>query len=212
MLTQKLLGAAGGPAELLLTYDQIVSSATETITIPETSQVGDLAILVDTPLGSSVPTLVIPSGWSSVYNFLGSASSNVRASFSYRVLTSGEPGSSITGMTGTVANRKSIMVFRPNKPIAGVTGGGGTGTVTNGTPSAQTITSSSQSPPALAIGVALSSGTVVITADTMTIVATDVTTRSLLYAIMNTTTSNHTFSSTDAGFNNTLAGCYFAVT
>ena len=186
---------------------------------------GDIAILIDTPQGNSStpPTLVIPAGWTSVYDFSGNSTTNyARASFSYKVLANSDLGASFTGMvslTGTPwGGRKTVLFFRGSNSTGGqittVTGGGGTGTHTTVDPAAQTIDVSALSPVVLTVGVAQTSGTANATSLTMSVVSTNTTTRQVLYSIMPTTASiaNSIFDMGDTGNGNLLAGCYFQLT
>ena len=79
-------------------------SLAATITISANTQVGDIAVLFDT---STNTTDVTPSGWTSIN---GATTTGIRTNISYKVLTSGDPGSTITGMAGTT--RKTMVVFR----------------------------------------------------------------------------------------------------
>lgn len=195
-----------------LSYLTVAHANVAGITIPSTAQPGDLAVLVDTPIGSVNPTLVIPAGFTSVYDFNGSASSNLRASFSGKILATGDPGASITGMTGNVASRKSVMIFRPNsRPFSVLTGGGGTGTITDGDPAARTIALANLPIPIVAIGVSFASAAVDVSSSQMTVLATDVATRSLLYSVLRNNATDQQFDASDVGVNNTLAGCYFTL-
>jgi hypothetical protein len=84
-----------------------VASATSTtgsITIPATTQVGDIVILADT---STTVTDTLPSGFTSIS---GVTTTGIRTNISYRVLTAGQPGSTISGMAGTT--RKVLLSFR----------------------------------------------------------------------------------------------------
>lgn len=87
MRSHALRAAAGnaGGSGISLTYDQITSANSTSITVPASADVGDLAILIDTPLTTS--TLVIPSGWTSAYEYFLSGPFSSRtyyAVFSYK--------------------------------------------------------------------------------------------------------------------------------
>jgi hypothetical protein len=81
-----------------------VTAGTTTIVITATAQVGDIAVLFDT---STTTTDVTPSGWTSIN---GATTTGIRTNISYRILTSGDAGSTITGMAGTT--RKVMLLFR----------------------------------------------------------------------------------------------------
>ena len=85
-------------------FVQSVTTLTSTIVIPATALVGDIAVLFDM---STTITNTVPSGWTSIS---GVAATGIRTNISYRVLTSGQPGATISGMAGTT--RKIMMLFR----------------------------------------------------------------------------------------------------
>jgi hypothetical protein len=194
----------------MLSYVTVAHANTANITIPAAAMPGDFAVLVDTPIGAGAPTLVIPSGFTSVYDFSGSATSNLRASFSGKILVAADPGASITGMTGASASRKSVLIFRPTtQPFSVFSGGGGTGAFTDGDPAEQTITLTGLAVPIIAVGVNLSTGTSDLSSSQMTVLATDSGSRSLVYSILRSNATNQLFNASDLGVNNLLAGCYF---
>jgi len=80
------------------------SSQGSTVQIPSTARAGDIAILFDNSLTT---TNTIPSGWTSI---AGGTTTGIRTNVSRKILTSGEVGSTITGMAGTT--RKLVLVFR----------------------------------------------------------------------------------------------------
>lgn len=84
------------------------------ITIPSTSQVGDLCIIhnqAGVALGTCTP--VTPAGFTNVVNTGGSdGSQNQRMMVSYKVLVSGDPGSTVSGMTQGPPTAR-LMIFRP---------------------------------------------------------------------------------------------------
>jgi hypothetical protein len=96
------------------------STANSTIVIPATAAVGDIAILFDRQ-NSTSSTQVTPSGWTQITTALSAAAApnQIRTTISYRILTAGQPGSTITGQ-GSVA-RKTIVVYRPSVPITTAT-------------------------------------------------------------------------------------------
>lgn len=91
----------------LLSY---ATSETGTIVIPAAAQAGDLAVLLDfTAKSSGTVTGVLPSGWTQ----LKYVSPNTYWKYytSYKILTSEEPGSTLTGMDDTY-DSKVMFVFR----------------------------------------------------------------------------------------------------
>lgn len=101
-----------------LAYAASATSSAATITIPATAQAGDLAVLFDLARDIvSTPTLVTPSGWTTISDLTGGRGAAV---LSYKILAAGEPGSTITGMDGNSADAKSLVVFRATPTLAGV--------------------------------------------------------------------------------------------
>ncbi|CAB4137025.1 hypothetical protein UFOVP322_1 [uncultured Caudovirales phage] len=96
------------------------STSNATITIPATAQAGDIAILFDRQ-NSTSSTQVTPSGWTQITTALSAAATpnQLRITISYRILTAGQPGTSVTGQ-GTTA-RKTMVVYRPSSPITTAT-------------------------------------------------------------------------------------------
>jgi hypothetical protein len=102
-----------------------------TITIPATAAVGDIAILFDRQNTPSAG-FVTPTGWTTIATRFVSTN---KVNISYKVLTAGDPGLTITGQ-GTTA-RKIMAVYRPSQPINSVTvvtnsQGGNTSATTTG--------------------------------------------------------------------------------
>lgn len=126
------------------------STGTTTIAIPSSAAEGDLAVLFDVAKSATWPSLVTPSGWTSISSrstFLQFYAFNL----SYKVLSASDPGATITGMPGSEYAYKQMLIFRasPAGITATVENVGNQGT--SGNPSAQTI--SAQTPyPYLVIG------------------------------------------------------------
>ena len=121
-----------------------------TIAIPSSAAEGDLAVLLDVAKSATQPTIVTPSGWTSI----SSRSTSLQFyafNLSYKVLSASDPGATITGMSGTTYALKQMLIFRasPAGITATVENVGNQGT--SGNPSEQTI--SAQTPyPYLVIG------------------------------------------------------------
>jgi len=118
-------------------YRSHATSSSSTITIPSAAKSGDLAVLMDY---STSTTDTTPSGFTQINT---STTTDIRVSSSYKVLVSGDPGTSITGMAGTT--RKILLVFSPNKPIATVTATSTGSEATVNNPVAQTLSLASTS-------------------------------------------------------------------
>jgi len=93
-------------------HQATATSTASTITIPATAQAGDVAILFD---NSTTVTDTIPTNWDSIAKV---TTTGIRQNVSYKILASGEPGTTITGMAGTT--RKVMLVYRPNVAASGV--------------------------------------------------------------------------------------------
>lgn len=92
-----------------ISFQASATSTATTITVPATAAEGDIAILFDT---STTVTNTFPSGWTSI---LGRTTTGLRTNISYKILASGDPSSSITGIAG--AARKVMLVYRTDVPI-----------------------------------------------------------------------------------------------
>lgn len=97
------------------------------ITIPASAQAGDVAILADGAANTTatIPTSVTPTGWtlanSESYSYTGYDS--IRTNVSYKVLDAGDPGASISGMTGGSTSQKAMVVFRPDVSLTALVAG-----------------------------------------------------------------------------------------
>lgn len=116
------------PALEVVYQTSVASTSSGNITIPAGAQVGDICVLMDWVVDDSAyPTSIVPTGFTSVVNEL---TNYARITNSYRVLTAGEPGSTITGLTprsGHGHTKKIMTIVRPVKAISTitVTSGGG---------------------------------------------------------------------------------------
>lgn len=88
------------------------TSIFDTIVIPANSQVGDIALLGDF-VGNLFVTVtrLSPSGWTQLAS--NGSLSRTGLTVSYKILTSGQPGSTITGQNGFI-NSKVMLIFRLN--------------------------------------------------------------------------------------------------
>lgn len=133
-----------------------VYSDAATVTIPSAAAVGDIAVLFDNAVlfGGPAPASVVPSGWTSVIDTGGTVS---RVISSYKLLVGGDPGTTITGMTGGSFQSKSILVFRKTVTATAVSAFSAAGQVTSGDPTAQVVTSSGGVVPIIVIATYYSS-------------------------------------------------------
>lgn len=152
MLAQMLRRHA--PPKVSLSYRTSATSTSSSITIPSGAEVGDIAVLFDFAGSSNttIPTSVVPSGFTSASNKSSSTTAGTRAIVSYKKLVSGDPGASITGMNGGLFNTKRILIFSPSSPISTIMLGDVQETITDSAPAEQTV--SSDDPPYLVIGAA----------------------------------------------------------
>jgi hypothetical protein len=114
-------------------------ATTTTIAIPAYAMTDDYAILFDR---STTVTDVTPSGWISISK---ASTSGIRSNISYKKLTSGDLGTTITGMAGTV--RKTLVIVRPNAPVSSVSLSTPAAQATTAAPTNQTISMSGQTQP-----------------------------------------------------------------
>jgi hypothetical protein len=146
----------GGPSSL--TFVTTATADATSINVPSgpTAAAGDLAILMDLQSGPSAATTVNPSGWDEIVN---STTTGLRSICSWKILTGGDLGASVTGMTasgGVVA--KMILVVRPNSPITAVSELSVNQQSTSADPTLQTITASNGPAPLIIIGTFRGSG------------------------------------------------------
>lgn len=151
------LGAASG---FSLTFITDAQASTTSITIPAASAVGDLAVLMDYggDFGSTVPSSVTPTNWTSIATTsLGGIAGSTRVNMSYRVLTAGNPGSSVSGQSSSP--EKVMLIFRPSTPIVAVTPVLYTSTTSAaGTPASITVNPSAETVPVIVFGVSATGG------------------------------------------------------
>lgn len=108
------------------------ATGTTSVVIPASAAIGDIAVLWDF---SATNTQVNPSGWTPI---VSSGTTSTRITASYKVLVSGDPGSTITGQSGTT--RKTVLIFRRSSAIGNITLSTPNSQATSAAPSSQTIT------------------------------------------------------------------------
>ena len=200
-----------------ITFHASATADATTITIPATVQDGDFAVLFDFAGGSSAPSDVTPSGWTSNANLAGLISGGLswRSRISYRILTAALAGTSVTGMaSGGSTAAKVMLVFRPNVAASTLTLGDPATGATSGNPASQTLTSGSGAAPLVALGfaAAYNNSPTFSTASPAFggEVASGTVTRAG-YKIYNSSPSNHTVDMNDLGTNNVLSTLYLEV-
>lgn len=145
------------PGGASVTHVATATSSSGSITIPSSAQAGDLAVLCDesAKLFGTVAN-VVPTGFT-LLKYL-SPYSAVKYNASYKILISGDPGSSITGMNDTY-NNKVLFVFRlASGPITTVTVAYNDGYTTTGNPTDMTAPAGTE-PYVVVAGVAGGTGT-----------------------------------------------------
>lgn len=187
-------------------------SSLSTISMPASIQAGDLAILCDYALNASgAPADVVPSLFTQFGTSLVMAT-NYKRILSYKVLDGTE--TTITGMNGTSANRKTLIVFRKAsgtwsapQDVAEQT--------TSGDPSAQVVNVSGESNPVVVIGSYAGTGTVSTrtmtpTKDSEVTAANNV--NYLAWCVYNSSPADTTVDMGDSGTGNILSSFYFELT
>jgi len=203
----------------LTTITQVLSSTslTSTIDVPVGVVSGDLIVLLDVPLNSAspAPSLVTPSGFTnSGINFIDSL--NVRRmALSFKIASGSEGGTTLTGMNGSTANNKSLLVFRGNIPFVTATVLDVGTQATDGNPTAQTVTSGSGTVPLIVFGCYRSQGDI----DPRTFTQGGSPAKDgeinpntfgyLAWKIFNQSPSDIVVDMDDEGNQNMLASCYF---
>lgn len=115
----------------------------------------DVAVLCDWAADLTLPTSIIPAGWTALVQATDSSFRRLNALM--RQLDGSESGVTLTGMTGLFAI-KTILVFRPNGAVSNLYPSTWLSEITGGNPSAQTIAASGQPKPAIALAVAAQQG------------------------------------------------------
>jgi len=118
-------------------------SSTTTISFPASTQAGDLAVLLDF---STTLSNVVPSGWTLVNR---STATGMDAISSYKVLTSEDIASSVSGLGGST--RKILLVFRPDKNVSQVLVKSLNGQATVLAPTSQSLSATGVLGPAIGI-------------------------------------------------------------
>jgi hypothetical protein len=149
MILSHALRARKKAISIALAFRSSATSTGSTIVAPSDIVAGDLLVMYDNVSASSIPTTVVPAGFTSILN--NTVGTIRRCICSYKIATGSEAGTTITGLSGTGgALAKILHVYSTN--------GATTGTVrsinyeqTDADPAAQTITSGSGVAPLVAI-------------------------------------------------------------
>jgi hypothetical protein len=122
-----LAAGVGGGVRVSWAFVNSATSSTSAITIPADAAIGDVCIYLDSAQSTTAtaPTSVTPTGFTLQNTASNSTTTGLTMTSSYKILVSGDPGSSVTGMNGSASNNKIVLVFRPNVPISSIITGGG---------------------------------------------------------------------------------------
>jgi hypothetical protein len=155
-------GGAGGSLTIAA-LTSATSSGSKYISIPSAAIAGDFAVLVDVAadFGDSIAS-VTPSGWTSLSaQFVSAGTTSIRTNISYRKLTSGNPGSTVTGLDVYSSRmRKVMLVFRPSTSIVSINAPTWNAEATSGNPASQTVTVSGVATPLIVLACASAVGSV----------------------------------------------------
>jgi hypothetical protein len=209
VLAHRLRRKSGAAVLTSLTFVASAVSNANTITIPAGAQAGDLAVLFDKPVGT-VSGSDPPTNWTSI---LGAGGTNGLA-VSRKLLVGGDPGASVTGITGSGNSNKVMFVFRPDAPITTVTASTWGQQITANNPTPQTVSASGQPTPLVVFGGAgVTSGTAAFSTASPAFDSTVANAAGLViagYKIYNSSPADHSIDMNDLG-NNALVSGYLRV-
>lgn len=203
----KLLGANAPASAQTLAFRSSATSTTSTIVAPSDIIASDLLVLFDVAFNASgFPTAVTP-----FTAFLNNTNLTVRRiMFSKKIADGTEAGTTLTGMNGTSGNTKILMVFSTNGATSSTEFDIGY-QATDATPTSQTITSSSGTPPLISIGFIRQATTTSQSFSPTQDGSINNQVITTYYKIYNSSPSNVTVSCGDGGNNNILASFYLEV-
>jgi hypothetical protein len=192
---------------LSFTYRAQANSAASTVVIPSGTVIGDIIILFDKAINSTgEPTTVVPTDFTQIDLGFNGVRKHI---VSYKVAVSGDPGATITGMNGTSANRKMIVVIQPSATIKDLAINDKASEQTDGTPTNQVANASAEVNPTLVLGFygqqAATSQSMSPSADGT--VSND-TVNYIRYKIYNSSPQDVTVSEGDGGLSNYLCSFY----
>lgn len=158
MISDKLRAIYIGTSSPTLEYvTYTICDGSSTITISSSAQAGDIAVIQNrASVITGSPTNVTPSGFTEVIHML-SSNNATRVRTSYKLLVSGDPGSSVGVNYATFTTGAICWIFRPSTAIASLSVASLNYQMTDSNPTAQTV--SSQTAPYLVLGDCGSSAT-----------------------------------------------------
>jgi hypothetical protein len=144
-------------ATLTSLVQQASANATGTgnpaVTMP-TVIAGDIAVWQDRAVnsGSTPPASAVPSGFTQIATSAVNVTAGARLTTAIKRCDGTESGTSLTGMSGTGTNRRQVVTFRGNVPVASISVQDAASEGTDNNPAAQVVNASGQVTPILLIG------------------------------------------------------------
>lgn len=184
------------------------ATQTDSCLIPSSILKSDVALYLDVENTSTltVPTNVVPTGFTSIGSYTVSGVTGGRVTCSYKILAGTESGANLTGINPNTTSDKIVLVFRPNTVVNTVTVNSLNGQATTATPTNQSLNmSGATSSPVIGIATYAANGSVSTRGDSGGAM-TEVSASSRAYAkyvIYNsgTTPADSTISMSDGGLN-----------
>ena len=212
-----LIMAAANQRVTSISFVASNTSTTGSVTVPSSARSGDFALFIDRDGNATgtPPSQVSPSGWDFIDTIAATVTGgSARSSIFHKILTSSDPGATVTGMNNGFA-RKIILVFRPDCGITSVTIGSYAEYLANGTNS-QTITSGSGAAPLVVIAhMACNVGQTLNTRSftpTQDATVSSAASQEARYKIYNSSPANVTAALSASRGGNTLQSFYFSLT
>jgi len=210
-------GAGGGAVPIDLTFVTHVVGNSTSKSIPAGASIGDLCVIFDHGFGSSLPADVTPTDFTQLVTASGALSdgNDMRSKISAKVLVSGDPGSTVTGINGGTNDRYITMIFSPSAPISGFEINSPNEQFTTGNPTSQTIAASGETNLGILMLGDMYAGTAISprTASGMEEQLGGATTQYSHYRIFNDgdTPVNQTYDMDDEGDGQSLLSCYLTL-
>lgn len=235
MLSKMLRATLARPLNFTFVESTLVQTSgtgtySNTITIPSSTQAGDLIIVYDNAFdnnaGGAIPTKVVPTDFTEILSTGASTAADrySRITASYKIATNTDASASLTGQTNVTASTSitpavRVLLFRPNRVIKSVTANNVQSTITAANPAAVTYALTGVTAPIIVTARSKGLNTYTMTTTTgYTMLSNDVDSGSQPfgytgYAIFNTsTTSSVTWDMPDTGTTNTQSSFYLTFT
>lgn len=193
-------------------------SDTHEIIIPSDAAIGDLAVYLNFAVDgdTSAPTDVVPTDWTGLIEVENDGIVQAsRGRASYKILVSGDPGSTITGMNGNQQDSNVMFVFRSSTGIFSVTPSTWQGSRSTGNPSAISLTASAGGVPSVVIAYCATDNTTAEFSTASPSFTAEVESANgginAGYIIYSSSPQNHTVDMNDLDNRNTLVGGYIVI-